>query len=338
MVPLTIILVADLSDKCDMYIFDDDSSNNYIQLIPSIMEKAISKAKSSPYEISLRSIFSDLLDSVHRCSLRYRSLIKNIMLGLFMDDDDKVDQIILCDFSTYDQNACNIQFYPTLYKATCGYCVDINKSILNVVSDITEDEDNVIKVFTTELYSVERSDGTIVINPSIGNLERFQKIAEAESLRTKETIHVKKYSADGCVDTVYSADCISDNSVRVHEKQEHSDIDREAFCSNRFELRIDDKDYLSRACAKVDFQGFESSCKLLASFYFTNDTRELLDSCLYRAGTKHKIALTLYNHDSSIVHHSETAMMEIKKNHFSCDVNSDGTSLLIEILFESCIK
>lgn len=110
----------------------------------------------------------------------------------------------------------------------------------------------------------------------------------------------------------------------------------EAFRSNHFELRIDDKDYLSHACAKIDVQGFESNFKVLASFYLTNDTRALLESCLYSIGTKHKVDLRLYNHDSSISCNCGTAMMKIKKNHFSCDVDSESVPLFIEILFVSC--
>ena len=99
--------------------------------------------------------------------------------------------------------------------------------------------------------------------------------------------------------------------------------------------KIDDKDYLRLACAKVDVQEVKHGCKILASFYLNKDTRALLASCLYSIGTKHEVDLTLYNHDASILHHYGTATMKINKKHFSCDVNSDDTPF-IEILFISC--
>ena len=180
-----------------------------------------------------------------------------------------------------------------------------------------------------------RSDGSTIINPSIGNLERFRKIAENECLKIKDTVYVKEYSTYGGVYIVYTADYTSFNNVKVHNNQECLCADDEVFHTNYFELKIDDKDYLRLACAKVDVKEFEHSCKILASFYLNKDTRALLASCLYSVGTKHKVDLTLYNHDSSILHHYGTATMKINKKHFSCDVNSDDIPF-IEILFISC--
>ena len=337
---LTIILVAD-NNECDIYVYDYDYSKNDTQLVSRLMDKSISVVKSSQLEISLRSTFSELLKNTpleyntKYSSLPYRSLPSDIKLSNF-NYDAKVVQIMLCDFSTHAQNACNIKLYPSLYSITCRDGIDVDKPIIDVISNVAENK--AVKTFYTELYSVVRSDGGAIINPSIGNLERFRKIAENECLKIKDTVYVKEYPIDGNINIVYVTDYVSPNHMQVHKinTQEHSDIAREAFRANHFELRIDDKDYLRLACAKVDVQEFEHSCKILASFYLNRDTRALLASCLYSIGTKHKVDLTLYNHDSSISHHYGTATMKINKKHFSCDVNSDGTPLFIEILFISC--
>ena len=337
---LTIILVTD-NNECDIYVYDYDYSKNDTQLVSRLMDKSISVVKSSQLEISLRSTFSELLKNTpleyntKYSSLPYRSLPSDIKLSHF-NYDAKVVQIMLCDFSTHAQNACNIKFYPSLYSITCRDGIDVDKPIINVISNVAENK--AVETFYTELYSVVRSDGSTIINPSIGNLERFKKIAQDECLKIKDTVYVKEYSAYGGVYIVYTADYVYPHHIEVHKinTQEHSDIAREAFRSNNFELRIDDKDYLSKACAKVDVQEFEHGCKILASFYLNKDTRSLLASCLYSIGTKHKVDLRLYGHDPSISCHYGTFMMKVKKKHFSCDVNSDGTPLFIEILFISC--
>lgn len=333
---LTIILVNDTSNKCDMRIYDYDYLKNDTYLISCLIDKSIFKVKSSQFEISLRSTFSELLENTPlEYGEKYRSLPKDIRLSSFIDDA-KVVQIILCDFSTHTQNACDIKFYPSLYNITCRDGIDVDRQIIDVINSVAENK--AVKTFYTELYSVVRSDNSAIINPSIGNLERFRKIAENECLKIKDKVYVKEYSIDGNINIVYITDYVSSNHMQVHKinTQEHSDIAREAFRANHFELRIDDKDYLRLACAKVDVQEFEHSCKILASFYLNRDTRSLLASCLYSIGTKHKVDLTLYNHDSSISHHYGTATMKINKKHFSCDVNSDCTPLFIEILFISC--
>lgn len=331
---LTIILVNDTSNRCDMHIYDYDYLKNDTYLISCLIDKSIFKVKSSQFEISLRSTFSELLENTPlEYGEKYRSLPKDIRLSSFIDDA-KVVQIILCDFSTHAQDACDIKFYPSLYSITCRNGIDVDKPIIDVINSVAENK--AVKTFYTELYSVVRSDNSAIINPSIGNLERFRKIAENECLRIKDTVYVKEYSTDGSVDIVYTADYTSANNVKVHKNQEYLCADHEVFRTNHFELKIDDKDYLSQACAKVDVQEFEHSCKIFASFYLNKDTRSLLASCLYSIGTRHKIDLTLYNHDSSISHHYGTATMKINKKHFSCDVNSDGTPLFIEVLFIPC--
>lgn len=333
---LTIILVNDTSNKCDMHIYDYDYLKNDTYLISCLIDKSIFKVKSSQFEISLRSTFSELLENTPlEYGEKYRSLPKDIRLSSFIDDA-KVVQIMLCDFSTHAQNACDIKFYPSLYNITCRDGIDVDRQIIDVINSVAENK--AVKTFYTELYSVVRSDNSAIINPSIGNLERFRKLAEYECLKIKGTVYVKEYSIDGNINIVYVTDYVSPHHIEVHKinTQEHSDIAREAFRANHFELRIDDKDYLRLACAKVDVQEFEHSCKILASFYLNKDTRSLLASCLYSIGTRHKVDLTLYNHDSSISHHYGTATMKINKKHFSCDVNSDGTPLFIEILFIPC--
>lgn len=331
---LTIILVNDTSNKCDMHIYDYDYSKNDNKLISCLIDKSISTVKSSQFESSLRSTFSELLENTPlEYGAKYRSLPSDIRLSSFIDDA-KVVQIMLCDFSTHAQSACDIKFYPSLYNITCRDGIDVDKPIIDVINSVAENR--AVKTFYTELYSVVRSDGSAIINPSIGNIERFRKIAQAECLRIKDTVYVKEYSTYGGVYIVYTADYTSANNVKVHKNQECLCSDHEVFRTNHFELKIDDKDYLRLACAKVDVQEFEHSCKILASFYLNKDTRSLLASCLYSIGTRHKVDLTLYNHDSSISHHYGTATMKINKKHFSCDVNSYGTPLFIEILFISC--
>ena len=334
---LTIILVAD-NNECDIYVYDYDYSKNDTQLVSRLMDKSISVVKSSQFEISLRSTFSELLKNTtleynaKYSSLPYRSLPSDIKLSHF-NYDAKVVQIMLCDFSTHAQNACNIKLYPSLYNIICKDGIDVDKPIIDVISNVAENK--AVKTFYTELYSVVRSDGSTIINPSIGNLERFRKIAQDECLRIKDTAYVKEHSTYGGVYIVYTADYTSVNNVEVHNNQECLCADQEVICTNYFELKIDDKDYLRLACAKVDVQEFEHRYKILASFYLNRDTRALLASCLYNIGTKHKVDLTLYNHDASILHHYGTATMKINKKHFSCDVNSDDTPF-IEILFISC--
>lgn len=333
---LTIILVAD-NNECDIYVYDYDYSKNDTQLVSRLIDKSISVVKSSQLEISLRSTFSELLKNTpleyntKYSSLPYRSLPNDIKLSHF-NYDAKVVQIMLCDFSTHAQNSCDIKFYPSLYNITCRDGIDVDKQIIDVINSVAENK--AVKIFYTELYSVVRSDNSVIINPSIGNLERFRKIAQDECLRIKDTVYVKEHY--GSVDIVYTADYTSANNIKVHKNQECLCTDHEVFRTNHFELKIDDKDYLRLACAKVDVHEFEHGCKILASFYLNKDTRSLLASCLYSIGTRHKVDLTLYNHDSSISHHYGTATMKINKKHFSCDVNSDGTPLFIEILFISC--
>lgn len=334
---LTIILVAD-NNECDIYVYDYDYSKNDTQLVSRLMDKSISVVKSSQLEISLRSTFSELLKNTpleyntKYSSLPYRSLPSDIKLSHF-NYDSKVVQIMLCDFSTHTQNACNIKLYPSLYNINCRDGIDVDKPIIDVISNVAENK--AVKTFYTELHSVVRSDGRSIINPSIGNLERFRKIAQDECIRTKDTVYVKEYSTYGGVYIVYTADYTSFNNVKAHNNQECLCADHEVFRTNYFELKIDDKDYLRLDCAKVDVQEFEHRYKILASFYLNRDTRALLASCLYNIGTKHKVDLTLYNHDSSILHHYGTATMKINKKHFSCDVNSDDIPF-IEILFISC--
>ena len=331
---LTIILVNDTSNKCDMHIYDYDYLKNDTYLISCLIDKSIFKVKSSQFEISLRSTFSELLENTPlEYGEKYRSLPKDIRLSSFIDDA-KVVQIMLCEFSTHAQNACDIKFYPSLYSITCRNGIDVDKPIIDVINSVAENK--AVKTFYTELYSVVRSDDSAIINPSIGNLERFRKIAENECLKIKGTVYVKEYSIDGNINIVYVIDYVSPHHMEVHKNQEYLCANHEVFRSNHFELKIDDKDYLRLACVKVDVQEFEHGCKILASFYLNKDTRSLLASCLYSVGTNHKVDLTLYNHDSSISHHYGTATMKINKKHFSCDVNSDGTTLFIEILFISC--
>ena len=106
----------------------------------------------------------------------------------------------------------------------------------------------------------------------------------------------------------------------------------EAFRSNHFELIVDNKDYLRLSCVKVDYKVTESKCKILASFCLNDQTRILLDSCLYFINTEHTVELKLYNPDNSKVVSLCKGTMKIVKKHTYCDMNSDGL-LLVDALF-----
>ena len=107
----------------------------------------------------------------------------------------------------------------------------------------------------------------------------------------------------------------------------------EAFRSNHFELIVDNKDYLRLSCEKVDYKVTELKCTILASFYLNDQTRTLLDSCLYWTNTEHAIELKLYSPDNSKVVVPYKGTMKIVKKHTYCDMNSNGGILLIDVLF-----
>lgn len=112
----------------------------------------------------------------------------------------------------------------------------------------------------------------------------------------------------------------------------------ETFKSNQFELIVDNKDYLKSSCVKVDFKATESKCKILASFKLNDQTRTLLDSCLYWTNTEHIVELKLYSPETSKVVLPFKDTMKIVKKHVCCDVNSNSAPLLIDVLFISTIS
>jgi hypothetical protein len=332
---ITVIFVTDNTNKCDLCIYDSDYSKSDEALIESLMKKTIVKAESSLFDLPLRSTFSDLLDNTPlEYGLKYRSLPKDIKLKSFIDNA-KVTSIIVCDFATSSSN--NITPIWPMISSLSDNIIDVDKPLKTVIGDVIFNGTNK-KLDDCVLYSVTKSDTEIVKCPSIGNPEKFQKIAEDESLRTKDTVYVKKHSSDGSTDVVYVAKYTSTSHVEVNKKQDDSNNDYEVFRSNHFELKIDDKDYLRLACVKVDVQGSESSGKVLASFYLTRQTRVLLESCLFRIGTEHKVELHLFSQDGLTIVKSINVMMKIKRIHYSCDINSGSDPLLIDVLFTSCVK
>lgn len=114
--------------------------------------------------------------------------------------------------------------------------------------------------------------------------------------------------------------------------------DFEAFRSNHFELHVDNKDYLRLSCEKVDYRVTESKCKILASFYLNDQTRTLIDSCLYWINTEHDVELKLYNPDSSRIVVPCKGTMKIVKKHVYCDTGSNGAPLFVDVLFVSKIS
>lgn len=324
---LTVILVSDITSRCDLYIYDSNYSRNDLLLIESLMKKTIIRAESSSSDLSLRSTFSDMLDSTPLAfGLKYRSLPKDIRLSLFTDDAE-VDQIMVCNFATCLDEDNSVPVWPAL---NCIY--DDNIHATNFISDIIADaishgSQNTI-CENSLLYSIVAQDNNIRKHPSLGSLDKFKKEADDECYKIKEGVSVRQHTSDGNTCIVYSAPY---HTSKQFETQ--SDPNYEVFRSNHFELRVDDKEYLRLACAKVDVQRHESGCKVLASFHLTRLTKSLLESSLFKPDTEHYVDLKLYSPDSSTIITCCSATMKIKKIHVNCNGGSDGALQLIDVLF-----
>lgn len=327
---LTVILVTDLTDKCDLYIYNSSYSNNDLSLVKSLMKKTISKAETSSSDLSLRSTFSDMLDNTPLAfGLKYRSLPKDIRLSLFTDDAN-VDQIMVCDFATCLDEDNSVPVWPALH-CICDDNI-VNSFISDIIADAVGSGSHHTICDHNLLYSVVAPNNNICKSPSFGSLDKFKKAAYDECYKIQDEVCVKQHTPDGNTCIVYVA---SDYASNFFDKQFkfQSYPNYEVFRSNHFELRVDDKDYLRLACAKVDVQRFESGSKVLASFHLTRQTKSLLESDLYKPGTEHYIDLKLYSPDSSTIITSCSAMMKIKKIHLNCNYESDGALQLIDVLF-----
>ena len=333
---LTVILVSDLTDKCDLYIYNSNYSKNDLMLIESLMKKTIAKAESSSSDLSLRSTFSDMLDGTPLAyGLKYRSLPKDIKLSLFTDNAN-VDQVMVCDFATCLDEDNSVPVWPALH---CIYDdnIYVNNTLFHIIADAISNGSHHTICEHNLLYSLTSSSVSVNKQPSFGSIDKFKKIADDECRRVKDAVYVKQYSPDGSGCIVYAATAYAQNNVEsnscIEQFKTQSDPNYEVFRSNHFELRVDDNDYLRLACAKVNVQRFESCCKVLASFHLTRQTKSLLESSLYKPDTEHYVDLKLYSPDSSTVVTCGSAMMKIKKINFSCNCQSDSAPLLIDVLF-----
>lgn len=344
---LTVILAVDLTNKCDMYIYDYSYSKNDCDLVSSLMKKAIEKVASSEVELSLRSTFSDMINNTPlEYGSKFRSLPRDVNFKMFIDVHDVVSNIMVCDFATSISFDRDVPFWPALHYITKHDAkyndLLINKSLRDFAADVMTLGNH--KFFRgNKLYSVAKSNTDVVEPPSFGSIERFKKIAAATCLKTKNPAIVNCYSYDSKTgssskDIAYVSRFISENHVEGHsvdiKDSDDSSSEYEAFRSNHFELRVDDKDYLRLSCAKIDTKVDDHGVNLLASFYLTNQTRALLESTLFRIGSVHTIEVLLYSPDSSKIIKSGKTTAKIKSISYKCD-SSISEPLLVEVLFRS---
>lgn len=344
---LTVIIAVDLTNKCDMYIYDYNYSKNDCDLVASLMKKAIEKVASSEVELSLRSTFSDMINNTPlEYGSKFRSLPRDVNFKMFIDVHDVVSNIMVCDFATSISLDRDVPFWPALHYITKHDAkyndLLINKSLRDFAADVTTLGNH--KFFReNKLYSVSKSNADIVEPPSIGSIERFKKIAQATCLKTKNPAVVNYYSYDSdtgssskgisYVSRFISDDHIEGYSVDIKDSDDSSN-EYESFRTNHFELKIDDKDYLRLSCAKIDTRVDDHGVNLLASFYLTNQTRVLFESTLFRIGSDHTIEVLLYSPDGSKTIKSGKTTAKIKSISYKCDY-SISEPILVEVLFRS---
>lgn len=344
---LTVIIAIDLTNKCDMYIYDYNYSKNDCDLVASLMKKSIDKVASSEVELSLRSTFSDMINNTPlEYGSKFRSLPRDVNFKMFIDVHDVVSNIMVCDFATSISSDRDVPVWPALHYITKHDAkyndLLINKSLRDFAVDMTTLGNH--KFFReNKLYSVSKSNADIVEPPSIGSIERFKKIAQATCLKTKNPAVVNYYSYDSdtgssskgisYVSRFISDDHIEGHSVDIKDSDDSSN-EYESFRTNHFELKIDDKDYLRLSCAKIDTRVDNHGVNLLASFYLTNQTRVLLESTLFRIGSDHTIEVLLYSPAGSKTIKSGKTTAKIKSISYKCDY-SMSEPILVEVLFRS---
>lgn len=343
---LTVILVTDLTNKCDLYIYDYSYSRDDYHLVSSLMKKTIDKVASSELNLSLRSTFSDMIDNTPlEYGSKFRSLPDRANLEVFLDTTDIVSNVLLCDFSTDASTNKVIPAWPALFsinKYDHEYnSLSVTKSIRDFASDVMGLGQ--CKSFTeNKLYSV--SNGSDVIElPSFGSIEKFKKIAQSACIKMKSSVIVNYYSYDSETESsssgiAYESRFITDNSLDMKsvDAQKVYDLCDEYgdFKTDNFKLKIDDKDYLSLNCLSVDTRVDCYGVSLLARFSLTNQTRVLFDSTLFRIGSVHTVEMLLYNQDESKTIKSCKTTVEIKSLSYKCD-SSISDPILVEVLFKS---
>lgn len=342
---LTVIIVTDLTNKCDLYIYDYSYSRDDYHLVHSLMKKTIDKAASSELNLSLRSTFSDMIDNTPlEYGSKFRSLPNGANLEMFLDTTDTVSNVLLCDFSTNASNDKSIPSWPALYnvkKYDASYKdLSIAKSMVDFAADVTVLGS--CKYFTeSNLYSVSSNDD-VIESPSFGSIEKFKKIAQAACLKIKSQAVVNCHLYDSKTDStsssvVYFSRFISKNhieehSVNIDDRDESSEYG--AFRTNHFELNVDDKDYLRLSCAKIDTKIDDQGVTLFASFNLTDQTRALLDSTLFKIGSIHTVETLLHSQDGSKIIKSGKAKAKIESIRYKCDYIV-SEPILVEVLFRS---
>ena len=342
---LTVILVIDLTNKCDLYIYDYNYSSNDYNLVSSLMKKTIDKVASSELNLSLRSTFSDMIDNTPlEYGSKFRSLPRDANLEMFIDNEYIVSNVLLCDFSTSTSTDKSIPSWPALYninKYDASYKdLSIEKPMIDFAADVTVIGSR--KLFTeSKLYSVSSSDD-VIESPSFGSIEKFKKIAQAACLKIKSQAVVNYHFYDSKTDSpsngvVYSSRFISKNhieerSVNTDDRDESSEY--RVFRTNHFELNVDDKDYLRLNCAKIDTKIDDRGVTLFASFYLTDQTRTLLDSTLFKIGSIHTVETLLHSQDGSKIIKSGKAKVKIESIRYKCDYIV-SEPILVEVLFRS---
>ena len=343
---LTVILVTDLTNKCDLFIYDYSYSSNDYNLVSSLMKKAIDKVASSELNLSLRSTFSDMIDDTPlEYGLKFRSFKCDASLEMFIDSEDIVSSVLLCDLSTSASTDKSIPSWPALYninKHDAKYKdLSITKSMRDFATDVIVLGSR--KLFTEhKLYSVS-SDDSIIELPSFGSIEKFKRIARASCLKTERQTVVRHHLYDSKTNSSFSSIAhLSRFISKNHIEECYVDIDEidessareEDFRTDHFELKIDDKDYLRLNCAKIDTKVDDRGVNLLASFYLTDQTSVLLDSILFKIGSIHGVEILLYSPDKSKIIKSGKADFKIDSISYKCDYTV-SKPILIEVLFRS---
>lgn len=343
---LTVIIATDLTNKCDLYIYDYSYSRDDYHLVSSLMKKAIDKVASSELNLSLRSTFSDMIDNTPlEYGSKFRSLPDGANLEMFLDTTDTVSNVLLCDFSTNASTTETIPAWPALFSINKYDHEYKGLSAAKSIRDFTTDVMSLgqSKSFTeNKLYSISTGSDVIEL-PSFGSIEKFKKIAQATCLKTKSQVIVNCHLYDSKTDSssssiIYTSRFISNNHlegcyVDTDEIDESQECE-EDFRTDHFELKIDDKDYLRLNCAKMDTRVDDRGVNLLASFYLTDQTSVLLDSILFKIGSIHAVEILLHSPDKSKTIKSGKAAFKIESISYKCDYTV-SEPILIEVLFRT---
>lgn len=337
---LTIILVTDLTNKCDLYIYDYSYSRNDYHLVSSLMKKTIDKVASSELNLSLRSTFSDMIDNTPlEYGSKFRSLPDGANLEMFLDTTDTVSNVLLCDFSTNASTTETIPTWPVLFSISKYDHEYKGLSVAKSIRDFTTDVMSLgqSKSFTkNKLYSVSTGSNVIEL-PSFGSIEKFKKIAQSACIKTKSSVIVNYHSYNTKSESLsggiaYESRFVPDNILGSRYIDDSHD-ECEYFKTDKFYLKIDDNDHLRLSCAKIDTKVDEHGVSLLASFYLTSQTHSLFES-LFKVGSLHTVEVLLHSPDRSDAIKSGKTTVEIKSISYKCDYTV-SEPILVEVLFRS---